>query len=204
MDWVEHPVLAPETARSLRSHSVGSNCGSSHLHFVAAWSWRASSTAHDEPEFPGKGLQMAKIKSVFLPDSVTIASNVSHDQQAATVLIEKLQVSLGGVPGPLTVTRTATVLIPFDEANSELMLDQQVRGFADIQPGARGLLLVQLGGNTFQVDLPSPDAEDKNFVKLITSKLPKGALIRRPSSCCSNAMRTSRSSVGTSQSTRSI
>jgi len=118
---------------------------------------------------------MAKIKGVLLPDSVTIASNVSQDQQAATVLIEKLQVSLGGVPGPLTVTRTATVLIPFDEANSELTLDQQVRGFADIQPGARGLLLVQLGGNTFQVDLPSPDAEDKNFVKLITSKLPKGA-----------------------------
>jgi len=88
---------------------------------------------------------------------VTIVSNVSQDQQAATVLI------------------------PFDEADSELTLDQQVRGFADIKPGARSLLFVQLGGNTFQVDLPNPDAEDedkdkdKDFVKLITSKLPKGA-----------------------------
>jgi hypothetical protein len=118
---------------------------------------------------------MAKIKGVFLPDSVTIVSNVSPDQQAATVLVEKLQVSLGGVPGPLTVTRTATILIPLDDADSELTLDQQVRGAADIQPGARGLLLVQLGGNTFQVDLPSPNAKDKGFEKLITSKLPKGA-----------------------------
>jgi hypothetical protein len=116
---------------------------------------------------------MAKIKGVFLPDSVTISPVVSADQQAATVRVEKLQVSLGGVSGPLTVTRSATILIPIDNSDGEITIDQQVRGTADIQSGVRGLLLVQLGGNTFQVDLPSPGAKDKDFEKLVTSKLPK-------------------------------
>jgi len=118
---------------------------------------------------------MAKIKGVFLPDSVDLVSSVSTDQQAATVLIEKLRVTLGGIPGPLTVTRVATILIPFDKADSDLTIQQVVRGVADVRPGARALLVAQLGGQTVQVELPKPNAKDTNFTASMSSTLPQGA-----------------------------
>jgi hypothetical protein len=118
---------------------------------------------------------MAKIKGVFLPDSVDLVSNVSSDRQAVTVMIEKLRVTLGGVSGPLTVSRAATILVPLDMADADLTVRQVVRGVADVRPGARAVLLAQLGGQTVQIELPKPDTEDKNYAYTLLSTLPKGA-----------------------------
>jgi hypothetical protein len=118
---------------------------------------------------------MAKIKGVFLQDSVVLATNVSPDQQAATAIIENLRVALGGIPGALTATRVATINIPFDESDADLTVTQVVRGFADVNPGARALVLAQLGGKTIQINLPKPGAEAKDFEYSSSSIVAKGA-----------------------------
>lgn len=106
---------------------------------------------------------MADIKGIFLQDGVVLVTNVSPDRKAATVNIEKLRVAQGSIPGPLTSIKSATVHIPVDDADSDVTVRQIVRGSASVTPGARGLILAQLGGATHQIPLPTAGSSDDAF-----------------------------------------
>jgi hypothetical protein len=56
-----------------------------------------------------------------------------------------------------------------------LTIHQIVRGHADVQPGSRGVIVAQQGGNTWQIPLPGSDSSDKSYKHDVTSTLPKGA-----------------------------
>src|SRR4051794_38467650 len=99
---------------------------------------------------------MAEIRGVFLQDGVVLVSNVSPDRKAASVLIEKLRAVAGDLPGPLSTTRWATIHIPLEQGEGEVTVRQVVRGFARVSPGARGVILAQLGGATHQIPIPPP------------------------------------------------
>lgn len=119
---------------------------------------------------------MAEIKGVCLQDAVVLVTNVSPDRRAATVLIEKLRAAAGDLPGPLTAWRTATIQIPFEGIDHDVSVRQIVRGFARVTPGARGLILAQLGGTTHQVPIPPAGSGGEDFVYGAESILPAGRI----------------------------
>lgn len=121
---------------------------------------------------------MAEIKGVFLQDGVVLVASVSADLASVGVMIEKLRVTAGNLPGPATVTRQATIHIPLKaaEGRSEVTIRQVVRGFANLGEGTRGLVLAQLGGQTHTIPLPRAGDVGDNFVYEATVALPPGRL----------------------------
>ncbi|MDG3005557.1 hypothetical protein [Paludisphaera mucosa] len=119
---------------------------------------------------------MAEIKGIFLLDGVVLVPNVSPDRRATTVRIEKLRVVGGDLPGPLSATRTATIHIPFEDAKAGVTVRQVVRGFARVSPGARGVILAQLGGATHQIPIPPPGSSGEDLVYEAESTIPAGRI----------------------------
>lgn len=121
---------------------------------------------------------MAEIKGVFIQDAVVLAVNVSPDRKATTVIIEKLRVTAGNLPGPVTATRQATIHVPLEpaEGEDEVTVRQVVRGFVRVGKGARGLILAQLGGQTHTIPLPCHGENGDDFTYEAVATLPAGRL----------------------------
>jgi hypothetical protein len=121
---------------------------------------------------------MADIKGVFLQDGVVLVVTVSPDRKAAGVMIEKLRVTAGNLPGPVTAMKQATIHVPMNVAMGEAgaTLRQVVRGFAIVGEGTRGLILAQLGGETHTIPLPAAGGTGDSFVYEANVALPAGRL----------------------------
>lgn len=118
---------------------------------------------------------MAKFKNVLLEDVVQVASNISEDGQAAHVIFKNLEISLGGFKkGPLVATRVASITIPINENDTDILVQQDIRGSVSIDQGARAVLVTHLGGKTNLVNLPEHTCEYEDFLYSFDSTLPAG------------------------------
>ena len=104
----------------------------------------AEECAACEPKFDGTAIQA---------DAVGIATGFSTDGQAVTLLFDNLLVDVGLRRGPLVKTRTLSVSVPIDSKDQEVTLVQDIRGYVDVDCGARAVLDVQAAGQTTVVDL---------------------------------------------------
>src|SRR5215469_9792623 len=109
---------------------------------------------------------MSKWTNVFLPDTVVIRSMISDDEQAVSVAVQNLMVVLlaasrpippGGAdqPGrtlgdpPLVASRTATLYAPITSNDAEVRVRVEIEATAELEPGARAVLVSRLAGATF-------------------------------------------------------
>lgn len=93
-----------------------------------------------------------------LEDAVTIATGVSPDKQAMTVLFRNLEATVAPIKsGPLVDTRTLTVLLPLEKQDKDIGLTIDIRGFAELH-NSTGTLIVQAPGQLAQI-IPIADAQ---------------------------------------------
>ena len=104
----------------------------------------AGECAACEPKFDGTAIQA---------DAVGIARGFSSDGQAVTLLFDNLLVDVGLQRGPLVKTRTLSVSLPIERKDQEVTLVQDIRGYVDVDCGARAVLVVQAAGQTTCVNL---------------------------------------------------
>jgi len=97
--------------------------------------------------------------AISLPGAVQIASGISPDKQAVTVLFSGHVVSVGSGRGPLLDTRTTTVSVPLDVKGGAAKLSQDIRGYVSIDGNARAVLVVQAAGMTTVVDLKKSEVK---------------------------------------------
>ncbi len=104
------------------------------------------------PKFKGK---------VIEADSVGIAKGFSSDGKAVTLLFDNLQIDVWAKGGPLVETRTLSIDLPIEPKDQEVGLSQDIRGYMNVDEGARVVLVVQAAGETHVIDLKKAKAEGK-------------------------------------------
>ncbi len=93
-----------------------------------------------------------------LEDAVTIATGVSPDKQAITVLFRNLEASVDPIKGgPLVDVRTLTVLLPLEKQDKDVLLTIDIRGFSELH-NSKGTLMVQ-GSGLQPTIIPIADAQ---------------------------------------------
>ncbi|MBM3242571.1 hypothetical protein FJZ31_40440 [Candidatus Poribacteria bacterium] len=118
---------------------------------------------------------MAKFKKVLLEDMVQIASNISEDGQAVGIIFQNLEISLGGYKrGPLVTTRVVSITIPIAESDTDILVQQDIRGSVSVDQGARAILVAHLSGKTNLIDLPKHTCNHEDFQYSFDSTLPAG------------------------------
>ena len=97
---------------------------------------------------------MSKIKSsASLFKTVKVVTSIPEDEAVATILIEDLQVSLGGIKNSGFVnTQTVSLTLALKENTEATQLHQNYRGFIDVEEGVRGLIVIQSAGVTTMVN----------------------------------------------------
>lgn len=111
-------------------------------------------------------------KGARLQDVVTVSTGISPDGNEAALLFANLEVRTQGRGAPLVATRTVSLSLPLAENDTDRKVLQHIRGHVSSTYGARLILLAQLSGKTFLVDLP-PDKEDV-FFQQFESTVPAG------------------------------
>ena len=111
-------------------------------------------------------------KDAQLQDVVTVSTGISPDGNEASLLFTNLEVRTQGRGGPSVATRTVSLSLPIAENDTDRTVSQHIRGHVSSTYGARLVLLAQLSGKTFLVDLP-PDKEDV-FFQQFESMVPVG------------------------------
>jgi hypothetical protein len=119
---------------------------------------------------------MANFKeAACLEKTVHIGSSISEDGQAATITFDDLAVGLGQVKRQsLKSTLTASLVITMDQNDTEIPVQQDIRGCVSIDPGARAALVAHLPGQTILVDLLKGPCSNTNFSRQFVSTLPAG------------------------------
>jgi hypothetical protein len=117
---------------------------------------------------PGTSI-MPTFKNAFIPDSLVLSTSLTPDNQAASIVVENLKVTLNAAekpnsPGKLNVGRGLSdhqlvaaclsnifVQLRGDEQTVQVKID--IRGYVDAEAGARGVLVTRLAGKTFTDEL---------------------------------------------------
>jgi hypothetical protein len=119
---------------------------------------------------------MANFKeAACLEKTVNIGSTISADGQAATITFDDLAVGLGQVKKQsLESTLTASLIITMDQNDTEISVQQEIRGSVSIDPGARIALVTHLPSQTILVDLLEGPCANAKFFRRFVSTLPAG------------------------------
>lgn len=104
-------------------------------------------------------------KGAQLQDVVTVSTGVSPGGSKASLLFTNLEVRARGRGGATVATRTVSLSLPITGNDTDLNVSQHIRGQVSSIAGARLLLLAQLSGKTFLVDL-LPDKGGEIFQQL--------------------------------------
>jgi len=97
-----------------------------------------------EPRFRGSAREIG---------SLGISSNFSDDGLAATLLFDNLVIDMNGMRDILVRTKAVSLTIPIINEASDTHFIQDIRGFVDVDEGARAVFVVQAAGKTHVVDL---------------------------------------------------
>jgi len=109
---------------------------------AGAASSNGGSAIPGNPQFTGEAV---------LPGALQIASSLSPDKQACSVLFSNLM-AFFAERGLLVETRIATVSLPLQNMEEETRVTQDVRGFVWTRGNARAVLIIQAAGKTTVVD----------------------------------------------------
>ena len=108
-----------------------------------------------------------------LEGAVTIATGVSTDKQAMTVLFRNLEASVDAIKsGPLVDIRTITVLLPLEKQDKDVGLTIDIRGFVELHDST-GTIVVQAPGNPSRL-FPITDAQEKAKTDVVKKQLKPG------------------------------
>jgi hypothetical protein len=140
-----------------------------------------SAVAQSKPAAKKEAKEPAQVQVKFkgtvdLVDTVQVASNVSSDGQAATVLFRNLEVSVGGVKGgPLVDTRTVSLVLPKLGSKDKVRVCQDVRGHVYVKSKGRAILMFQAAGQTTLIDLGKSLGKKTDLFKRIEGTIPANA-----------------------------
>lgn len=94
-----------------------------------------------------------------LVDEVQIATGVSPDHQAITVLFRNLQADSSTAGRAIVDRRDITVDLPVQSGSHDVHVVQDIRGFVNLQGKARAVLIMQAAGKTTILDLKKPKSD---------------------------------------------
>jgi len=119
---------------------------------------------------------MIKFKKVNLHDTIQIASDISEDKQAGTIIFTNLGASLGGIKNePNVSTKQFTLTIKMDQDNSsDYCIKQSIAGFVSVDQGTRAVLIAHLNGKTILKNFEASECEegnDKDFEESIDTPI---------------------------------
>jgi len=137
---------------------------------------------------------MPTFENVFLPDTLVLVTTLNEDKQFATTIVQSLQVDLSSRPkpippgeitvgrslgdSPIVASRSANIFVKLGgEVDAcDVMVRIDIRGFVDVMPGSRALLITRLAGTTFTDELTG---EDNAFLLTHSAKVrsKKGVLV---------------------------
>lgn len=115
-------------------------------------------------------------KAVMQEKPVFISSALSPDGRTISLLFDYFGVELQKYSGKgvLSATKVCSFIIPIRDADTELTIQQDIRGFVSVEQGARAILLAQIGGKTTVFHWPNSLCSDDDFCQTCEVSLPKG------------------------------
>lgn len=128
----------------------------------------------------GKNIDEGKItrfdKAVMQEKPVFISSALSPDGRTISLLFDYFGVDLQKYSGKdvLSATKVSSFIIPIKDADTELTIQQDIRGYVFADKGARAILLAQICGKTTVYNWPNSRQSDDHFIETCEVSLPKG------------------------------
>lgn len=115
-------------------------------------------------------------KAVMQEKPVFISSALSPDGRTISLLFDYFGVELQKYSGKdvLSATKVSSFIIPIKDADTELTIQQDIRGFVSVEKGARAILLAQIGGKTTVFHWPNSLCSNDGFYQTCEVSLPKG------------------------------
>jgi hypothetical protein len=136
---------------------------------------------------------MAKIKNVFLPDTMVVNTDVSPDQQVAGTQVQSLLVQLAAHPKPpqgatlrvgtnlgdppVVASQTASLFVQLTGDEPEVPVWVRIMGTVAVQPGARAVLVSRLACSTFSDDLAAAAKDNQLILTHAVKAAPRDGLL---------------------------
>ena len=133
--------------------------------------------------FAGKAEELAVLGAAG-GEPLGLVSDFSADGQAATLLFNKLTVSLDSRQEQLTAARIVSLSIPLENNTHGVCPTQDIAGHVAVQGSAKTLLFIRVGGNTAVIDpnaakkQEEADSSSFDFIYSLESAVPAGSECR--------------------------